>query len=204
MLVRDQAAFESRYGALANIAGEYGDAKLSNGGEQVLIRAADGETIKDFTYSDRAPWPESADGGGFSLTLILPESNPLHGEASSWRASGFTNGSPASSDATRFSGDPLGDDNRNGISNLVEYAVGDTLELGLAGAGSLTFRLNVLADDVVVSVEVSRDLATWESGPEAAVLSSRIDHGDGTATVVWQSQLSGSQRHFMRVRATTR
>ncbi len=49
---------------------------LSNGGEQVIVRTAGGETILDFTYDDEAPWPLLPDGQGPSLSSV--EINP-HG-----------------------------------------------------------------------------------------------------------------------------
>ncbi|MGI9241841.1 MAG: CotH kinase family protein, partial [Verrucomicrobiales bacterium] len=204
LLVRDRAAFDFRYGQVGSVLGEYGDSKLSNGGEQIVIWAADGQVIRDFAFDDSSPWPEAADGDGFSLVLIDPMSVPAHGDPSNWRASGFAGGSPAGTDTTRFVGDPGADGNRNGLSDLIEYAIGDTLASGFSDSGFITFRQNLLADDVLVSVEVSDDLATWQSGPDAVVRSRMDHHGDGTATVVWESVAPTARSQFMRVRVTTR
>ncbi|MEZ5302065.1 MAG: lamin tail domain-containing protein [Verrucomicrobiales bacterium] len=97
LVVANLAAFTARYGAAAAalVAGEFGDlTNLDNGGELVALNAADGSAIQSFTYDDRAPWPESPDGEGFSLVLIDPMSLPDHGDPASWRASLDLGGTP--------------------------------------------------------------------------------------------------------------
>ena len=125
---------------------------MSGKSEQVIVRAADGRIIRDFTYNDRHPWPEAADGLGYSLVLIAPQQNPAHTAPANWRASVAVNGNPTSSDAIPFVGDPLGDDNMNGLSNLQEYGLGGTSRPGIAfrdGDTLFTFSRNLAADDVV-------------------------------------------------------
>ena len=63
--------FYERYGRIAE--GNFSKS-FSNGGEQVLVQAANGTTIMDFTYEDDSPWPKSPDGDGPSL--ISYEKNP--------------------------------------------------------------------------------------------------------------------------------
>ena len=94
LLVRNQAAFEERYGTGLPVAGEWGNpadpdggSKLSNGGEQFVITGNDGGTILDFTYSDDFGWPQEPDGQGASLVLNDPNSLPDHNLGTSWRAS---------------------------------------------------------------------------------------------------------------------
>lgn len=60
---------------------------LSNGGEQITLQASDNSVVREFTYDDKSPWPESPDGDGFSLTLIDPGGDPDHADPFSWRAS---------------------------------------------------------------------------------------------------------------------
>ena len=88
VVVENAAAFAARLepGALPVIAGSFAG-NLSNGGEQIIVRAADGSLIRRFTYSDSFPWPVEADGAGSSLVLRDPAANPDHNLASSWRAS---------------------------------------------------------------------------------------------------------------------
>ena len=95
VVVRDQAAFELRYGDGIQIAGEY-DGGLSNGGERIAIETATGVTIFTVTYDDNDPWPEGADGVGRTLQLIDPVNTPpaQYDKFYSWRGSTSAGGSP--------------------------------------------------------------------------------------------------------------
>ena len=97
LLVKDAAAFTMRYGEIAasKIIGEFHDRTgLSNDGETITISGVDGKIIRSFAYNDKEPWPEGADGDGFSLDLISPLSNPDHNEATNWKLSSAVGGSP--------------------------------------------------------------------------------------------------------------
>jgi hypothetical protein len=91
LLVKNRAAFETRYGTGRTIAGEYGG-RLSNSGERIHLLNARQETILDFTYGTTAPWPESADGSGPSLEAI--DLNGTLNSPANWRASTSNGGSP--------------------------------------------------------------------------------------------------------------
>lgn len=69
LLASKPSAFTFRYGSAARLAGGY-SGNLANSGEQLVMVDAAGTTILDFTYSDKAPWATSADGGGNSLHYI--------------------------------------------------------------------------------------------------------------------------------------
>ncbi len=105
VVVRNQTAFEFRYGAGVNILGSWADPadplasdKLNNDGEHILIQGPLGEPTMDFTYNDA--WHPLTDGGGFTLVITDPNADPgTWGEASSWRPSDFINGSPGTADA---------------------------------------------------------------------------------------------------------
>ena len=92
VVVKNDDAFESRYGSQVNIAGEFVAGGLSNGGESIELVDALGNTILLFSYQDSGDWPERADGGASSLVVIDP-----HGDlsdAGNWRASSDYGGSP--------------------------------------------------------------------------------------------------------------
>ncbi len=99
LLVRDLKSFRKRY-AEAEVFGVY-DGKLSNGGEEITLYAADGSVLFSVTYDDRNGWPLSADGAGDSIVLIPDAEDPTRAE--SWRASARMYGSPGEADenATR-------------------------------------------------------------------------------------------------------
>lgn len=67
LLVRHRQAFAERYGADLPIAGEWGQDRLSNGGERLKLSLGGGAPVIDFEYRDDGNWPELADGAGRSL-----------------------------------------------------------------------------------------------------------------------------------------
>ena len=208
LVVEDLAAFDPF--EQAAIAGVFeNDTALSNGGERIALVDFEGQTIFDFSYDDELPWSEWPDGEGPSLTLRSPDAGTDLSDPSQWRPSGMPGGSPGGSDSTVFSGTSHGDDNGNGIPNLVEYAVGAELVPGLVSLGgetylTLTFTENLGADDVEITVEASSDLSNWF--PDV-VRSSPSYPGDDTATTTWRSLtplLPGDPARFLRVRVTQR
>ena len=111
VVVRNAAAFASRYDTAGMlIAGEY-SGRFSNGGEQVILSFGNAETILDFEYDDG--WYPPADGKGFSLVIRDPLAAPESwNDPASWRLSDFRNGSPGREDT-----EPLGGRQRPGDSN---------------------------------------------------------------------------------------
>ncbi|MBN1852578.1 MAG: lamin tail domain-containing protein [Pirellulales bacterium] len=91
LVVKNQAAFESRYGIGHNIAGEFSD-HLANGGEWITLWAADGSVIQQFEYDDAGNWPSRTDGFGSSLVIVDPEGD--YNAPSNWRASTDFGGTP--------------------------------------------------------------------------------------------------------------
>ena len=97
LLVRNLAAFASRYDTNGlRIAGEYTN-KLNNAGERLVLVDADGAIIHDFKYD--GGWYPTADGLGFSL-VIRDAGGPLWrwDRKSGWRPSAQAGGSPGSDD----------------------------------------------------------------------------------------------------------
>jgi hypothetical protein len=90
VLVRNPTAFAERYPDVA-IGGVYGG-RLSNKGERIALRSADGQTLFQVHYDDSRGWPASPDGRGHSLVLVDRATDPSNPK--SWRASVDLNGSP--------------------------------------------------------------------------------------------------------------
>ena len=177
IVVSNQAAFEFRYGeGTATIVGTY-TGNFRNSGENVRLEAADTSPIADFIYGDSSPWPGDADGTGYSLVFAGNDpSAPLN-----WRSSTVINGNPGSSDSTRFSGGDL--IAYSLVTNPTFETVGDSFVLNV--------RVNLTADDAMVSAMFSVDLATWTAAA-ATDLISRTNHGDGTATLRFLAPLPTS------------
>ncbi len=104
LVVRDQVAFELRYGSDLPIAGQY-DGNLDNGGERLTLVDGLSNTLYSTEYSDGRIWPQTADGVGATLELIDPmgTSAELADKHYVWRGSTEVGGSPGAAGA-----DPIG------------------------------------------------------------------------------------------------
>ena len=218
IVVSDAAAFQARYGAglAGGIAGQFGaESNLSNNGERILILGIDGTPVKEFTYDDMAPWPEAADGDGFSLVLISPDSAPDHNNAASWTV-GVSGGTPGTGEnTTSFVGDPNADNDNDGLSAFAEYALGTfetdstsgpgVIQVRVDGGGDLrmTFPKNTAAGDVIFTVEISTNLQDWASGDRVSLVE-EVSTGPGRSEVTYQSALPDATEVYMRLRMTQR
>lgn len=96
VLVSDAPQFALKY-TNVNVAGVY-SGHLANGGEAIALVDPAGANIVALTYNDKAPWPETADGLGFSLVPMNPNLNPAPTNPANWRASSTVGGSPGADD----------------------------------------------------------------------------------------------------------
>jgi hypothetical protein len=132
VVVRNQAAFENRYGVGRRILGVYGgtveDFGLQNNGERIVLVDAGNGAIHDFTYDDARDWPAQADGEGESLVIVNEAGNLAHWtDPLRWRASFEPGGSPGEKD--RMQGD-VNEDLRVDAADLAIVQ----LHLGVVGA----------------------------------------------------------------------
>ena len=108
VLAKNLDLFHSRYGNDIPVAGTYAG-QLSNNGERIRLKAADGNVISEFTYDDQGLWDAAADGAGPSLEIVALGASPSL--ATSWRASTAAGGTPgvvtAASGSADFNGDSL-------------------------------------------------------------------------------------------------
>lgn len=92
VVVANIAAFQSRYGSLIPIAGQF-TGSLDNGGEKITLSGPLGQTVQSFTYSDS--WQPQTDGEGFSLVAVDPtQALTLFDSKFGWRASNNNGGDP--------------------------------------------------------------------------------------------------------------
>ncbi len=70
------------------------EGNLSNSGEEILVKDRSGAEIIRFIYEDSPPWPDGADGDGFSMAsaAINPDGDP--GDHSYWTLSVEKDGNP--------------------------------------------------------------------------------------------------------------
>ncbi len=88
---RETASFSAIHPDVSNVVGD-ADFGLSGGGELVRIFDASGAIVDSLTYDDSAPWPEEADGNGYTLALTDPTCDNHLPEC--WNASAQMNGTP--------------------------------------------------------------------------------------------------------------
>jgi hypothetical protein len=149
--------------------------------------------------------------------LIAPDENPDHQLSSSWRPSTASGGNPTTSDAISFTGDPNADLDSDGMTALLEYALGTndtapnlTNEIyELTGPpDNLTFVVerNLGADDGIVTLQTSTDLQIWNSADALLELSNEENPGNGKARYTWSLQDSAdpSTQLFIRIRVELR
>jgi hypothetical protein len=97
LIVKNIAAFESRYGPGFNIAGQY-IGSLDNGGENIEIADIVGEKVQDFAYNNS--WYPITDGAGASLVIVNDQAHwDSWGLKESWRPSTYDGGTPGAGDA---------------------------------------------------------------------------------------------------------
>jgi hypothetical protein len=120
--------------------------------------------------------------------LIAPQTRPDPHDPFNWRPSTANGGNPGTSDAQPAPANPLGDDNQNGWSNLLEYAAAmPVTSQGLDAEGHLTFSFTrkLASDDAMYFVETSTDLQTWTGGFSVARVS-QADPVGATAVETWR------------------
>jgi hypothetical protein len=72
--------------------------QLDNSGERIALVDAAGDTVISLRYNDKAPWPASADGLGYSLVLRENSIEDDPNIPDYWRASQAIDGSPGKDD----------------------------------------------------------------------------------------------------------
>jgi len=91
VIVRNQAAFEARYGAGHNVVGQF-NGRLDNAGERLLLTHGNDTPILHFNYDNSGSWPGRPDGKGATLELIDPAGD--YNDSENWRSSAEYLGSP--------------------------------------------------------------------------------------------------------------
>lgn len=190
VVVQDAAAFEAAYPGV-RILGQF-SGRLNNGGERVRLLAANGGVITEFRYSDEEPWPAEADGEGGSLVFKGGDAN----DPSSWEASAEAGGNPGAGEdlagplnyatwkANHGITDDDGDEDGDGLTNLLEYALGGHPETDSSGRlpqvdkdRTVTITTRAGVSDVDVTLEAASDLQAWSAAETFEVVSESEANG---------------------------
>jgi hypothetical protein len=224
VLVKDLAAFTARYGALGEgmIAGEY-SGRLSNDGEQIILRRTGGIVIADLTYNDQDPWPAFTDGAGYSM--IFTGTDPTMGD--NWSTNALNGGAPGEADNPLVFGydqwklangitDDQSDDDHDGMTAFAEFATGNDpaipnhgsvstgglVKIDTAGFLSITYQRSLSAADVAFKVQESSDLQSWADVPNPVLVNETTNEEKQTKRVTERlpDPVTPGSRKFLRVR----
>jgi hypothetical protein len=225
VLVGNRDAFLLRYPDVpaGRILGEFGGA-LDDGGEQITLIDRGGREILDFFYDDEDGWPAEADGMGSSLVLVSPATAPDPGLPDNWTVSSVAGGDPGEAELGGSTpGDPLDDDDTDGVVNLVEWVTGSdpwdpssvrlpevmpAIPLGSDPPGNyveVRYWLDAaVAANYVVELQWSEDLSTWRGeGLDWVLVSSVEEQGLQVETYRNPLPLDGFRpRLFLRLRVS--
>lgn len=210
------------------ILGSY-SGQLSNGGERLILSTQNGVPIFDIDYEDSAPWPESADGDGYSLLTGAETTDPSNGAA--WQSSYAVNGTPGFNDtmtyqewatANAVTEGPSVDSDLDTLTNLAEYYFGTdphfptSLESvsyaevkSFSSQGerddylSIVYYRSLLTDDARATLEFSRDLENWSPLPDPQLVESVENLGNGFEEVQVRSTFPLSEApapQYIRIR----
>lgn len=187
ILTRNAAQFTVEYGTLVPVGTQvfqWSTGGLDNGGETLQLDRPgplDEQAVQTWVrqdrvnYSDAPPWPGAADGHGPSLSRI--SENDYGNDAANWTSASASPGSITV--GLRFADwastygvmNPADDPDHDGVSNLLEYALGtDPLHfssdtppvISFSAMGiSISYQVNSVIPDVSYILETSSDLQTW-------------------------------------------
>lgn len=143
VVAKNPKAFALRYPKVKRVLGPYAGG-LKNGGERLTVLDSHSQPIVRFRYDDKAPWPSSADGLGFSLVLASTVGKSNFNKASSWRASSEVHGSPGRSEPnSSFAGIVV-----NEVLTNTDWPQTDAIELHNPSERSVNVSGWFLTDDV--------------------------------------------------------
>lgn len=182
LLVEDEAAFVAVYGAGLPVVGEFGGGtRLANGGETLKLEDAGLNTVIELRFDDEEAegWPVAADGEGRSLELIDVSARPDYEVVGIWRVSAREGGSPGLVDGAVPSqpSEDFADRDGDGVVALLEDAFGTRDDDPAEGAGAvrvwresdgaIVVEASLGSESLVITLEGSSDLASWEPVGEA-------------------------------------
>lgn len=196
LIVRDEEAFNFRYGAGKPVAGVF-SGRLSNSGELLKLSFGAGEPVREFTYDDASPWPTGPDGLGYSLTLIDPRSLPDHADPFSWRQSLMPSGFPGTIDGNLFAGTTS--------EELRTYAFDNRGPSLSFSGGAISFEAVVRLDSDHLDYELiaSDDLVNWTVPTDFLTRTNLEAIGNGLGRATFRGVIPPPyERLFIRLKVT--
>ena len=153
---------------------DFGSSRLSNGGETLRLEDRAGGVIQELRYEDEPPWPEGADGAGYSM--VFRGGDPV--DPFSWRESMAPGGSPGADERNEFGGE----------TSFALYAFGKGAPLQVNGQLGLTLSYHSTADDLAWTLETSEDLTAWKSAHRhVRFIDRRTHHASRQTILTWKT-----------------
>lgn len=162
----DVAQFNTTYGKSLDL---IYTGKLSNGGEQIVLKDASNNTVVDMTYDDKAPWPTAADGGGPSMELKDALLDPA--VATNWASSLSSGGTPGELNSVANTNNPsiTESNNPNFPDPSTNMLVTATTEN--TSSATITYKVNFDAD---VTTAMFDDGTNGDTTPNDGIFSFNI------------------------------
>jgi hypothetical protein len=229
LVVRSATAFALRHGAAGPVVGEFSSTRLNNNGEELKLSYAGGVPVREFLFSDNAPWPEGAKGTGASISFLPAADLAGQGNGLNWRAGPATPGAandfpagwaawaasafdPLDADFAEVSA-PAADPDGDGQENMVEYILGSSpatdssvgaVQTGVIDDGGQSY-LTVsflLRPDVTTTTETSIVLAGWQLVNLIEI--GRVPSSDGSERITYRDvvPLGAGTDRFLRLRVS--
>jgi hypothetical protein len=195
VVVQNAEAIRFRYGDGLPVAGAFASGRLSNAGERLRIEGPGGTLIKEFSYGDGDEWPAAADGEGYALVLISPETNPDPDDPANWMAGSQRGGTPGRGEGAEA--DPLEDWMKTvfSVEQLADPEVSgpgaDPDSDGIGNAGEFLWGGSPLVPDIPAAIKLD-EVELDSAGGLLAVLATfreRVDRGPWRTIVQHSSDL---------------
>ena len=182
---------------------------LSNGGERLHLIDLATNNIKEFSFDDNSPWPEKADGEGFSLVLIQPQINPDHSVFNNWAISASIGGSPGNEDPNELFNPANTDDDKDGLNYFAESTLGSSdqvpnspFTISFDSQKYLVVKYSKKADiaDTSIKLETSTDLISWQGSDGTFIVQSESPNEDGLIDVIMRSSTPLVGARYLRLK----
>ena len=180
ILTENVADFRAKHGNGPRVLGAWSAGNLNNGGERIVLRDPQGNSIHDFTYGTVAPWPTEPDGFGPSLEVI--DVNGDYNDPANWRASFEPSGSPGAAGLGRDSDGDGQSDGLEGLFGTNPQSAGS--HVTLAATLDPSGRMNLTTPSVVgrsYGLERTTDFIVWTPLATVAATATTTSFVDTTA-----------------------